>query len=131
MSGRRWLLAAALAAIIALAVAAALLPAVAGAGGLALPGAALAAARWTAIAGLVVYAAMRRSLTTWMLVCMVAGAELGYDAPRFAISLGGLGQIFLRLIQTVLGALLFATLGVGLARHADPPTVGRVGVQAL
>jgi proton glutamate symport protein len=130
MSGRTWLLAASLAALVAL-VLAALLPAAAGAGGLALPGAALAAARWAAIAGLVAYAAMRRSLTTWMLVCMVAGAELGYDAPRFASSLGVLGQIFLRLIKTVIGPLIFATLVVGIAGHADLRKVGRMGIKAL
>jgi Na+/H+-dicarboxylate symporter len=128
MSGRTWLLAASLAALVAL-VLAALLPA--DAGGLALPGAALAAARWTAIAGLVAYAAMRRSLTTWMLVCMVAGAELGYDAPRFATGLGVLGQIFLRLIKTIIGPLLFATLVVGIAGHADLRKVGRMGLKAL
>jgi proton glutamate symport protein len=130
MSGRTWLLAASLAALAAL-VLGALLPAAAGAGGLALSGAALAAARWTAIAGLVTYAAMRRSLTTWMLVCMVAGAELGYDAPRFASSLGVLGQIFLRLVKTVIGPLIFATLVVGIAGHADLRKVGRMGVKAL
>jgi len=130
MSGRTWLLAVALAALIALVVAP-LLPAAAGAGGLALPAAALAAARWAAIAGLVAYAALRRSLTTWMLVCMVAGAELGYDAPHFAGSLGVLGQIFLRLIKTVIGPLIFATLVVGIAGHADLRKVGRMGVKAL
>jgi proton glutamate symport protein len=130
MSGRTWLLAVALAALTALVVAP-LLPAAAGTGGLALPAAALAAARWAAIAGLVAYAALRRSLTTWMLVCMVAGAELGYDAPRFAGSLGVLGQIFLRLIKTVIGPLIFATLVVGIAGHADLRKVGRMGVKAL
>jgi len=130
MSGRTWLLAAALAALVALLLAP-LLPAAAGAGGLALPATVLAAARWAAIAGLVTYAALRRSLTTWMLVCMVAGAELGYDAPRFAASLGVLGQIFLRLIKTVIGPLIFATLVVGIAGHADLRKVGRMGVKAL
>ncbi|HLX09490.1 MAG TPA: cation:dicarboxylase symporter family transporter [Thermoanaerobaculia bacterium] len=127
MSGRSRVLAAALAAL----VLAALLSALAAEGILAWPATALAAARWTAIAGLAAYAAMRRSLTTWMLVCMVAGAELGYDAPRVATSLGVLGQIFLRLIKTIIGPLLFATLVVGIAGHADLRKVGRMGVKAL
>jgi proton glutamate symport protein len=110
---------------------AALLTALAGAGILALPGGVLVAARWTAIAILLVYAALRRSLTTWMLVAMVAGAELGVDAPRFATSLGVLGQIFLRLIKTIIGPLLFATLVVGIAGHADLRQVGRMGIKAL
>lgn len=127
MSGRTRVLCAALAAL-ALAV---LLSALTAAGYLALAGTVLAAARWTAIAGLAAYAAMRRSLTAWMLVCMAAGAELGVDAPRFAVSLGVLGQIFLRLIKTVIGPLLFATLVVGIAGHADLRKVGRMGVKAL
>ncbi len=127
MTGRGWVLAASLAAV----AVAGLLAALAAGGALALPAAALAAARWGAIGGLVVYAAMRRSLTTWMLVCMAAGAELGYDAPHFATSLGVLGQIFLRLIKTVIGPLLFATLVVGIAGHADLRKVGRMGVKAL
>jgi len=127
MSGRSRLLAAALAAL----ALAALLSALAAAGILAWPATALAAARWTAIAGLAAYAAMRRSLTTWMLVCMVSGAELGYDAPRVAFGLGVLGQMFLRMIKTFIGPLLFATLVVGIAGHADLRKVGRMGVKAL
>ncbi len=127
MSSRSRVLAAALAAL----VLAALLSALAAEGILAWSATALAAARWTAIAGLAAYAAMRRSLTTWMLVCMVAGAELGYDAPRIATDLGVLGQIFLRLIKTIIGPLLFATLVVGIAGHADLRKVGRMGVKAL
>jgi proton glutamate symport protein len=96
-----------------------------------LPGAALVAARWAGIAGLAVYAGVRRSLTSWMLVCMVAGAELGHDAPRFAGELGVLGQIFLRLIKTIIGPLLFATLVVGIAGHANLRQVGRMGIKAL
>ena len=127
MSGRSRVLAAALAAL----ALAALLSTLAAEGLLAWPATALAAARWTAIAGLTAYAAMRRSLTTWMLVCMVAGAELGYDAPRVATDLGVLGQIFLRLNKTIIGPLLFATLVVGIAGHADLRKVGRMGVKAL
>jgi proton glutamate symport protein len=127
MSGRSRLLLAALAAL----ALAALLTALDATGLLALPAAALVAARWTGIAALFVYAALRRSLTTWMLVAMVAGAELGYDAPAFASGLGVLGQIFLRLIKTIIGPLLFATLVVGIAGHADLRKVGRMGVKAL
>jgi proton glutamate symport protein len=127
MSGRSRVLIAALAAL----ALAALLTALGAAGLLALPVAVSTAARWTAIAGLVAYAALRRSLTVWMLVCMAAGAELGHDAPGAATDLGVLGQIFLRLIKTVIGPLLFATLVVGIAGHADLRKVGRMGVKAL
>jgi proton glutamate symport protein len=33
---------------------------------------------------LIVYAVRKKSLTTWILVCMVAGAEFGYDVPSVA-----------------------------------------------
>jgi proton glutamate symport protein len=120
-----------LAVVLAALAAAALLTVLAAAGAFALPEAALVTARWAAIAVLVVYAALRRSLTTWILVCIVAGAEIGHDAPAFAISLGVLSQIFLRLIKTVIGPLLFATLVVGIAGHSDLRKVGRMGVKAL
>ena len=135
ITARRWVLVAAFALLGSAALLGALGAGAAGGGGgllaAALPGAALTALRWAGIAGLVVYAGMRRSLTTWMLVCMVAGAELGHDAPRFASELGVLGQIFLRLIKTIVGPLLFATLVVGIAGHANLRQVGRMGIKAL
>lgn len=118
------------AALTALALAA-LLTALGAAGIVVLPAAFLTAARWAAIAGLAAYAAMRRTVTSWMLVCMVAGAELGHDAPGIATDLGVLGQIFLRLIKTIIGPLLFATLVVGIAGHSDLRKVGRMGIKAL
>lgn len=119
-----------IAALTALALAA-LLTALNAAGAIALPAGLLTAARWAAIAGLGAYAAMRRTVTSWMLVCMVAGVELGHDAPGIATDLGVLGQIFLRLIKTIIGPLLFATLVVGIAGHSDLRKVGRMGIKAL
>src|SRR3954464_7658547 len=52
---------------------------------------------WAAIVALVVYAAFRRTLGTWILVAMIVGAALGHDFPNFAVSLRILAQIFLRL----------------------------------
>jgi proton glutamate symport protein len=87
--------------------------------------------RWVAIAGLVGYAVARRSLTTWILVAMVVGAEVGHDLPRVAINLRVLSLIFLRMIKTIIAPLLFATLVVGIAGHADLKKVGRMGIKAL
>jgi len=111
--------------------AAALLTAAAEWGLLALPAYVLLAVRWLAIAGLFAYAASRRSLTTWILVAMVAGAEIGHDFPAFAVNLRVLSLVFLRLIKTIIGPLLFGTLVVGIAGHADLKKVGRMGVKAL
>ncbi|HEY8020958.1 MAG TPA: cation:dicarboxylase symporter family transporter, partial [Thermoanaerobaculia bacterium] len=117
-------------ALAALAVAAALTVADAY-GWLALPAAALVASRWAALAGLVAYAVLRRSLTTWILVAMALGAELGHDLPQVAVQLRVLSLVFLRLIKTIIGPLLFGTLVVGIAGHADLKKVGRMGIKAL
>ena len=92
---------------------------------------ALVATRWVAIAALVGYAVMRRSLTTSILVGMLVGAEIGHDWPAVGVSLRVLSQIFLRLIKTIVAPLLFATLVVGIAGHADLKKVGRMGIKAL
>jgi proton glutamate symport protein len=89
------------------------------------------AGRWIAIAGLAVYAFRRRSLTTWILVSMVVGAEIGHDWPGVAVSLRVLSQIFLKMIKTIIAPLIFGTLVVGIAGHADLKQVGRMGVKAL
>jgi proton glutamate symport protein len=88
-------------------------------------------ARWIAIVALVAYGLRRRSLTTWIFVAMVAGAELGHDAPNVAINLRVLSVIFLRLIKTIIAPLLFSTLVAGIAGHADLKKVGRMGIKAI
>jgi proton glutamate symport protein len=87
--------------------------------------------RWAAIVALLVFASRRKSLTTWILVAIVVGAEIGHDFPGLAASLRVLSQIFLRLIRTIVAPLLFATLVVGIAGHSDIKQVGRMGVKAL
>jgi proton glutamate symport protein len=80
---------------------------------------------------LFVYAFRKRSLTTWILVCMIAGAEFGYDVPEVAKKLQVLSDIFLRLIKTIIAPLLFSTLVVGIAGHADIKQIGRMGWKSL
>ena len=80
---------------------------------------------------LFVYALRKRSLTTWILVCMVAGAEFGYDIPEVAKKLQVLSDIFLRIIKTIIAPLLFSTLVVGIAGHANIKQIGRMGWKSL
>jgi proton glutamate symport protein len=87
--------------------------------------------RWLGIALLAAFAVQRRSLTPWIFVAMVAGAELGFDAPHFAVGLRVFSDIFLRLIKTIVAPLILATLGVGIAGHGDLKSVGRMGIKAL
>ncbi len=95
------------------------------------PPIATAVVRWLAIVALIVYAIAKRSLTTWILVSMVVGAEIGHDWPHFAVNLRVLSLIFLRMIKTIIAPLLFSTLVVGIAGHHDLKQVGRMGVKAL
>jgi proton glutamate symport protein len=80
---------------------------------------------------LIVYAFRKKSLTTWILVCMVAGAEFGYDVPGVAKKLQVFSDIFLRMIKTIIAPLLFSTLVVGIAGHADIKQIGRMGWKSL
>src|SRR5271168_1578447 len=96
-----------------------------------IPAAASETLRWIAIVLLVAYASARRSLTAWIFVGLAAGAELGYDAPNTAIHFQVLGSIFLRLIKVIIAPLLFGTLVVGIAGHADLKKVGRMGIKAI
>jgi len=88
-------------------------------------------ARWIGIAGLIGYALARRSLTTWILLSMVVGAEIGHDWPGVAQNARVLSLIFLRLIKTIIAPLLFATLVYGIAGHPDLKKVGRLGIKSL
>lgn len=87
--------------------------------------------RWIGILVLAVFAIRRRTLTPWIFVAMVAGAELGFDAPAFAVSLRVFSDIFLRLIKTIVAPLILATLITGIAGHGDLKSVGRMGVKSL
>jgi proton glutamate symport protein len=89
------------------------------------------ALRWLAIAALVAFVSRRRSLTAWILVSMVIGAEIGHDFKDVAVQLRVLSQIFLRLISTIVAPLIFATLVVGIAGHSNLRQVGRMGVRSL
>lgn len=80
---------------------------------------------------LFVHAFCKKSLTTWILVCMVAGAEFGYDVPSVAKNLQVLSDVFLRLIKTIIAPLLFSTLVVGIAGHANIKQIGRMGWKSL
>ncbi len=72
-----------------------------------------------------------RSLTFWILVAIVVGAAVGHFFPDLAVSLRFVGQVFLRLIRTIVAPLLFATLVVGIAGHSNLRQVGRMGVKSL
>ena len=87
--------------------------------------------RWAAVALLAICALRRRSLTVWIFVAMIAGAELGVDAPSVAVNMRVFSDIFLRLIKTIVAPLILATLITGIAGHGDLKSVGRMGIKSL
>src|SRR5215831_6174787 len=87
--------------------------------------------RWLVLLTLVVYASFRRSLTAWIFVSMLLGAEIGHDLPGVATHLRVLALIFLRLIKAIIAPLLFATLVVGIAGHSNLRQVGRLGLRSI
>jgi len=87
--------------------------------------------RWIAILLIAVFALRRRTITPWIFAFMLAGAEIGVDAPVFATHLRVFSDIFLRLIKTIVAPLILCTLITGIAGHGDLKSVGRMGIRSL
>ena len=91
----------------------------------------LLVSRWATMLILVWYALRKKSLTTWILISMILGAEFGHDMPSIAIHLNLFSKIFLNMVKTIIAPLLFATLVVGIAGHSDLRQVGRMGWKSI
>lgn len=87
--------------------------------------------RYIILAGSVYYGFKRKSLTAWIMISMLIGAEIGHDFPSFAVNLQLISKIFLKLIKTIIAPLLFATLVVGIAGHSNLKQVGRMGLKSI
>lgn len=79
----------------------------------------------------IVYAFVKKSLTTWILVSMVIGIHVGFEFKEVALNLQVMSKVFLKLIKTIIGPILFATLVVGIAGHSNIKQVGRMGWKSL
>ena len=73
----------------------------------------------------------RPSLTTQILIGLVVGVLIGWLRPTWGNSIYFLRDIFLNLIKSIIGPLVFSTLVVGIAGGGDLRKVGRMGVKAL
>ncbi|GHN01071.1 proton glutamate symport protein [Cytophagales bacterium WSM2-2] len=91
----------------------------------------LVISRWIVWVSLIYYGYLRKSLTTWIIICVLFGCEVGFSFPKVAIQLNVFSGIFLRLIKTIIAPLIFSTLVVGIAAHSNLKQVGRMGVKAL
>ena len=71
------------------------------------------------------------SLTSWIFIALVLGIVLGVLFPAFARSLAPISNIFLRLIRSIVGPLLFGTLVYGIASAGELKTMGRIALKAV
>ncbi|MCW2260345.1 MULTISPECIES: dicarboxylate/amino acid:cation symporter [Sphingobacterium] len=91
----------------------------------------LMAVRWIVATVLIVNALVRKNLTTWILTCMILGIFVGLDFPNIAISLQPLSKGFIKLVKTIVGPILFATLVYGIAGHSDLKQIGRMAWKSM
>lgn len=91
----------------------------------------LLAFRGAGLAILAIAGLQNRTLTFWIFFAMLAGLEIGLDAPAFAVQLRVLSDIFLRLIKVIVAPLILGTLITGIAGHGDLRKVGRIGWKSL
>lgn len=89
------------------------------------------ALRWVGFGLFVPFAWRRRSLLVWTFFAMLAGAELGADAPQFSTQTHFLAEIFLRLIRMIVAPLIFGGIVTGIAGHGELRGVGRVAVKSI
>ena len=71
------------------------------------------------------------SLTSWIFIALVIGILLGVVFPGFARQLAPVSNIFLRLIKSIVGPLLFGTLVSGIAAAGELKTMGRIALKAI
>lgn len=71
------------------------------------------------------------SLTTWIMIGLVAGGLTGWLRPDWGDKVYFLRDIFLNLIKSVIAPLVFSTLVVGIAGGGDLKKIGRMGAKAL
>ncbi len=71
------------------------------------------------------------SLTSWIFIALLLGILVGVFFPAFARSLAPISNIFLRLIRSIVGPLLFGTLVYGIASAGELKTMGRIALKAV
>ncbi|MFN4811821.1 MAG: dicarboxylate/amino acid:cation symporter [Bacteroidota bacterium] len=87
--------------------------------------------RWLTVICFCIYGVKQKSLTAWIFISMVIGIFVGIDFPEIAENSKVLSSIFLKMIKTVIAPLLFGTLVVGIAGHANLKQIGRMGIKSL
>ena len=70
-------------------------------------------------------------LTIAIIISLILGIIVGWAFPAIAVKTQILAEIFLRMVKMIIGPLLFATLVVGIAGHADIKSLGRLGIKTI
>src|SRR5450432_2813238 len=73
----------------------------------------------------------RISLTSWIVIGLVAGILVGNYFPETGQNMAIFSKIFLRMIKSIIAPLLFATLVHGIAGAGDIRAMGRIGAKAI
>jgi proton glutamate symport protein len=71
------------------------------------------------------------SLTSWIFIALIIGILIGIFFPSFAVQLAPISNIFLRLIKSIVGPLLFGTLIYGISSAGELKTMGRIALKAI
>ncbi|MEY4927805.1 MAG: hypothetical protein RI894_2241 [Bacteroidota bacterium] len=71
------------------------------------------------------------NLTFWVLVSLVAGACLGYFAPKTAVEMKRLSEWFISIIKIFIIPIIFLTITVGISGMGKLKQVGKTGGKAL
>jgi aerobic C4-dicarboxylate transport protein len=75
--------------------------------------------------------AVYTSLSFQVLVAMVLAVIFGFLSPAKAVAMKPLGDLFIRMITSVITLVIFCTVSSGIAGMHDMKKVGRVGGKAL
>jgi proton glutamate symport protein len=87
--------------------------------------------RIVAVLVLAVVTTRQRSLTAWTFFAMLAGAEIGADAPVVGLHLHALAEIFLRLVRLIVAPLIIGTMTTGIVGHGELKSLGRLAIKTL
>ncbi|KAF8956966.1 hypothetical protein BGZ46_002285, partial [Entomortierella lignicola] len=74
----------------------------------------------------------RTNLSFWIIIAVIIGIVVGKTAPDFSVTIGPLGTVFIRMIQCIVGPLIFSTLVIGIAGHgSDLIRIGRLALKSV
>jgi aerobic C4-dicarboxylate transport protein len=74
---------------------------------------------------------IRKNLTFWVLLAIVAGRVLGHFSPATAIAMQPLGKYFIDVVKLFINPIIVVTIITGICGMESMKKVGRIGGKAL